>query len=1101
MLHKIAPALFLLLALFLRRATADSADPLHAAFIDPPRSSWPAVWWLWGETPITHEGITHDLESMGRIGIGGVCIYEQVFTLRPEALHTFSPQWHDAIKFAAAECHRLGIRLEINTGSGYVAGGPWITPDLGMQRLVSSQLVLDGNKDFQGPLPEPPTYLHTYHDVAILAYPTPEGGSAEATKWDHNTITFAQPFTARSITYQSPPGTKALVIGTQVPNQWRDDGYGQGVKLMPLLGTLEAGDDGITYHKVCDLPPVYRQHDSWKQQTVAFPAATAKHFRLNVTGTISAVKLSGEARIDQWEKKSGEVVDLTQVDRTPQYGAGEILSSARIIDLTSQFKADGTLTWKVPAGRWTVLRLGYTPTGGATKHGRPEAMGLECDKLSAAAARVQFDHYVGVVLADVRSVPDAVLAGVDMDSAEHGSQNWTATFLEEFRQRRGYDLLPFLPVMQGRIVDSREKSDRILYDVRRTISDLMADNYYGTFQKLCHDNNLTFMAEAPGIATCLPSDVIACKGRTDVPQGEFWMSQVDGNYDCKEAASAAHVYGKTIAAGEAFTGSRPDAYPAMMRPFADAAVAMGINRFVVCASLMQPWDQRKPGVTEDRFFLPFQRHMTWWNDSRDFWTGLARSSFLCRQGSSVADICYDLGGDEPVKIVTARLRPVPPAGYDFDVCDEEVLLARMGVDDQGRVVVPGGASYRVLVVSPQRTMTLATAKKLQELITAGATVLSARPQDDPSAADGADGPQRLKEIADQIWGPATTASGRRQLGKGKIVWGMELADLLKADGVAPDFTSAPAQDPSPLIYCHRHTADTDLYFVANHTGEWQDADCSFRVTGKVPELWDPDDGTTTLPALWHQEAGRTIVPVHLAPWQAKFFIFRQPAATVDPLASVQLGDRAIDPTMISRGSQDELVLHAATPGDYHIRWQSGKTTTLTVAPLPQPLDLSTLWSVHFDPQWGGPETAAFDTLVSWIRRPEEGIRNYSGAAVYQRDFDLPASAVAPTRRWLLDLGDVKILARVRVNDQDMGTAWKTPFQLDITRGLKPGTNHLALTVINVWANRLIADSALPADKQISWATYNPYTKDSPRVDSGLLGPVRLSAQEEFTMPR
>ena len=273
----------------------------------------------------------------------------------------------------------------------------------------------------------------------------------------------------------------------------------------------------------------------------------------------AASSCDGEARIDQWEKKSGNVVDFSYPDRTPDYSGDEVIDPAKILDLTKNLGADGKLTWDAPPGSWTILRLGHTPTGAKTKHGRPENLGLESDKLSAEATRVQFTNYVGVILHEVHHVPGAKLAGINIDSAEHGSQNWTPDFEAQFEKLRGYSMHQYLPAMMGRVVGSREQSDKFLFDVRRTIADLMSEEYYGTFQNLCHAEGMTEMAEAPGIATCLPSDNIQAKGRTDIPMGEFWMSQPDGTMDCKETASAAHVYGKSIAAAESFTGSRADA--------------------------------------------------------------------------------------------------------------------------------------------------------------------------------------------------------------------------------------------------------------------------------------------------------------------------------------------------------------------------------------------------------------------------------------------------------------------------------------------------------------------------------------------------------------
>ncbi|ATC63389.1 glycosyl hydrolase family 2 [Nibricoccus aquaticus] len=1092
-------SLALLAALLVTVARADTSpaasDPLAAAFATPPVSAKPTLWWFWGETVTTDHGITQDLEAMKRAGFGGVVIYEQVFTDRPDALKSLSPEWLARFRFAAAECARLGLTLETNISSGFVAGGPWITPALAMQRMVASELVIDGGRPVSLPLPQPPTRLDYYRDVAVLAYPAPSGADAlpepvrTSTPADIDlpalfspdaqriripvsagdqrvliTLDYGRPVTTRSLTYAQRTNAKALIIATQMPSSWAADFYGENMRLNPPLGWLEVSDDGQSWQRVVQLPALGYQHDTWTSQTVTFPAATGRHFRLNFENwgrnlrsndtdlVIGAIELRGEARIDQWERKTGNVVDFSNPDRTPAYTGDEIIDPARILDITSHLTADGLLTWDAPPGRWTILRLGHTPTGAKTKHGRPENMGLECDKLSAAAVRVQWENYVGVLLREVKKVPGAKLSGIGIDSNEHGSQNWTPDFLARFIRRRGYDLRAFLPVMMGRVVGSREQSDEILHDVRRTIADLMSDEYFGTFQKLCHAEGMTSTAQAPGIATCLPSDNIQAKGRTDIPMGEFWMTQTEGTIDCKEAASAAHVYGLPIAAAEAFTGSKADAHPAMMKPFADAALALGINKFVVLASVHQPWDDRKPGVTEDRFYLPYQRHNTWWEDSTPFWDTLSRSSHMLRQGLPVADLLYHLGNDTPLKIATHRMRPAPPAGYDYDVCGDEVLLTRTRVEN-GRIVLPDGMSYRILVLAGGRHLSLAAARHLQKLVTDGATVLGPlKPEGSASFSDGPAGDAEVRRIADQLWGPGPlTARGEKTTGLGRILWGHTPAEALSACNLAPDFSPTENLSSAKLLFTHRRTPDRDIYFVANHGTTGVNGHARFRVTGRIPERWNPETGDIATIDGWSETDGTTTVPLILEPHASTFIIFRAPTA---PSAAQK---PPVPPALVQ-----DTPLHASIAGP---------------------------WSVHFTPGWGAPEKIELPQLSSWTDHTDPGVRHYSGSATYTCTFDLPA--LPPTGRVLLDLGNVAVIASIKLNNHDLGIAWKSPYALDATAALRPGRNTLEVRVANLWVNRLIADSALPESERKTWVTWNPYKNADPLLPSGLLGPVTL----------
>lgn len=1057
------------------------------SFKTPPTAAKPTCWWFWGETVTTDHGITQDLEAMKRVGWGGVVLYEQVFTDRPDAYKSLSPEFMARVRFAAAECARLGLSLELNVGPGYVAGGPWITPELGLQRLVSSELQIDGGQKFSKALPQPQTKLGFYRDVAVLAYPSPAGsetvqppaltcepagldlpamldpkakkvrippapdGQATLIQMD-----YCKPFTARSMTFSQRPNSKGLIVATQVPGNWSDDNYGQGVRPHPPLGQLEASDDGMKWESVCTLPQLGFQLDERQRQTLAFPARTARYFRLNLHDWgrnaqykdddlhLGGVELIGEARMDQWEVKSANNVSFSDPDRTPAYAANEVIDPAKIVDLTDRLTPEGKLDWDVPAGRWTILRFGHTATGASIKHGRPESKGLECDRMSAKAAQAQFENYTGRILKEINTVPGARLTGINIDSIENGSQNWTADFAAQFQKRRGYDLRRFLPTMAGRVVGSVGQSDRFLTDLRRTCADLISDLYYGEFQRLCHANGMTCMAQT-GIATPMPLDDIQAKGRSDIPMGEFWMSQTDGTLDCKETSSAAHVYGLPIAAAEAFTGSPADVTLARFKPLADNALALGINRFVVLAYVHQPWDDRKPGVTEDRYYLPTQRHNTWWDYSAGFWGMLSRSSYMMQQGKPVMDLLYHLGNDVPQKIIPARMRPAPPDGYDYDVCGDEIIL-RASVND-GRLVLPGGMSYSVLVLASGNQMTLAAARHLRELVTQGAVVLaSSKPVGSRSLADGIAGDAEVRKIGDELWGQGQPGlSGEHVAGKGKVIWGRPPAEVLAGLGLPKDFEAAPTMPERKILFAHRRDGSDDIYFLANHHEKPATFTGVFRVLGKIPQAWNPETGEITALPGFTAKQDRTEVPLQMEANSSLFVVFR-----------------------------NALAPKAATHG--------------LISEMPVMKKLSGPWQVGFQPNSGAPEQLTFPELISWTEHADHEVRNYSGTATYVREFDVPAM---PAGDVVLDLGNVDVVASVSLNGQDLGALWKAPFAVEVTKALRPGKNRIEVKVANVWTNRLIADAGLPESERLSWATFNPYKASDRLRSSGLLGPVQL----------
>ena len=1022
---------------------------------------------------------------MKRVGWGGVVLYEQVFSDAPDAYKSLSPEFMARVRFAAAECARLGMSLEVNVGPGYVAGGPWITPELGQQRLVSSEIQIEGGQKFSGMLPKPPTKTGFYREVAVLAYPSPAGsetvqppsltcepaGPNLTTMFardgkkvriplapkGHSTfiqLDYGKPFTARSLTFSQRPNSKALIVATQVAGNWSDDNFGQNVRPHPPLGQLEASEDGVKWESVCTLPQLGFQMDGRERQTLAFPATTARYFRLNLHDWgrnaqykdddlfLGNVELNSEARMDQWEVKSANHIDFANPDHTPAYTASEVIDPEKIVDLTDRLGLDGKLDWDAPPGRWTILRFGHTATGAYVKHCRPEGKGLECDKMSAKAAQVQFENYVGKILKEVKTVPGARLAGINIDSAEMGSQNWTADFAEQFQKRRGYDLCRFLPTMAGRVVGSAEQSDHFLTDVRRTCADLIADLYYGEFQRICHTNNMTVMAQT-GIATPMPMDDGQAKGHVDIPMCEFWFSQADGTLETKETSSAAHVYGHPIVAAESFTGSPSEVTLAKIKPLADNALAMGVNRFVVLAYVHQPWDDRKPGVTQDRFYLAYQRHNTWWEYSGGFWNTLARSAYMMRQGQPVMDLLYHLGNDVPQKIAPTRMRPAPPEGYDYDVCGDEILT-RASVKD-GRIVLPSGMSYRVLILAGGDHLTLAAARQLRELVTQGAVVLaSSKPVGSRSLADGVAGDAEVRKIADELWGAGQPgSSGEHPTGRGKVIWGRTPAEVLGELKLSKDFEAAHTKQK--ILFAHRRADADEIYFVANHSEEPVKFTGVFRVQGKIPQAWNPETGEIAALPGFSAKQDCIEVPLQLEANASLFVVFRDEPA----------------PTTAASGLVGEIPV-----------WKK----------------LSGSWQVGFQPNSGAPAQLTFPKLISWTEHSDAGVQNYSGTATYVQEFDVPAM---PAGKVMLDLGRVDVVASVSLNGRNLGALWKSPFAVDATKALRLGKNRIEVKVANVWANRLIADEALPKSKRVSWVTYNPYKPGDSLLPSGLLGPVQL----------
>jgi hypothetical protein len=821
----------------------------------------------------------------------------------------------------------------------------------------------------------------------------------------------------------------------------------------------------------------------------------------------------------------GGIALIVPPGKFPAPEPGKTVQSDHVVDLTTQMDKTGRLAWDVPAGKWTVLRFGYCPTGALVQ---PTKQGLECDKMSKDALNVHFKALLAQLIADVGPLAGRgkTLVAAHIDSWEAGPLNWTPLFREEFRKRRGYDPLLFLPVLANRVLDNLDVSERFLWDFRQTISDVIVENYAGHMQSLARKHQLRLSIEAYDGSPC---DDMTYGSRADVPMGEFWCDTYETRYSCTEMASTAHVYGKKVVQAEAFTSENfgPDGgwyyHPAATKSLGDWALCEGINRFVFHNFTHQPDLNRKPGVTW--FGAYHQRNQTWWELSTAYHRYLARCQFLLQQGLFVADICYLTPEASPQYF----LSPQDRSGYNYDGCTAEAVLTRMSVKD-GRLVLPDGMSYRLLVLPKLSTMTPALLRKIRQLVEDGATVVGPRPLRSPSLQDYPRCDGELNSLADDLWGNCDGKSVKeRSFGKGRILWGDTdlplydafvsrcspsypsyaelypplswLHDCLSAIGTPPDFASG-----TGFKCIHRRVGDTDLYFVANPDSVWREADCTFRVTGSQPELWDPDAGTTKRQILYRQKDGLTALPLRLGPSGSVFVVFRKPVSKFVPVVFVSRDGANIvpDPAVGAPGRAPMELLAGAgntvdflgwEPGTYELKAADGKGALVVVKGIPV-MQIAGPWEVSFPANWGAPDHLTLESLISWTKHADSGVKYYSGTATYRKKILVQPELLGKNRRLCLDLGSVRVMAQVKLNDKDLGILWNPPFRLDITEFVKPGENALEIVVANVWANRLIGDMSLPAEKRFTQGG-GKLEQNAPLAESGLLGPVQILTGERI----
>ncbi len=887
------PCLLAAIILTIAACASGPSSDLERGFVRPPDSARPWVYWFWLAGNINREAITADLEAMKRVGIGGVLILEVDQGAPHGPIQYASREWHDLFQFTLAEANRLGLEVNMNNDAGWCgSGGPWITPELSQKKIVWTETLVAGGGRFEGKLARPQTVVDWYRDIAVLAFPTPAGDdlSLAAASPKVTAPAAGRGFDAKAL-LDGDPGTRVVLPlpGTDKPQTIDfelDRPYlarsltfsFSGPEEAGVHGALQISDDGKSFKTVIDFdaaPPGLSE---------VFEGVQSRHFRILFTRAdplleslpIADIDISPRFRIREIQAKAAFVPRHTPLlPQQSEPGPALTIPREGVVDLTGRLGPEGEFAWDAPEGKWTLLRIGYTPTG-KTNHPAPvEGRGLECDKLDKRGAEAMFEGLMAKLVAGSKSLVPKTLVSTHIDSWEIGSQNWTEDFREEFRRRRGYDPLVFLPALTGRVVETLEVTERFLWDFRQTISDMIVENYAGRFRTLANGQGLRLSIEAYDA----PADEMTYAGQADEPMAEFWAwRKYPGAAWCAEMASAAHTYGKKIVGVEAFTANdteRWQGHPAVVKDLGDWGFCEGINRFVIHRYALQPWTINAPGMSMGPWGLHYERTQTWWEMSKAWHEYLARCQFLLQQGLIVADVCclnqegLPMRFTPPTSLMQSALDRGP---YNFDGCTAEVLLTRMTVKD-GRLVLPDGMSYRILVLPETETMTPELLRRVRDLVKAGATIVGSRPVKSPSLAGYPDCDGEIKSLADEIWGDGVGAA-EHSLGSGRVISGKTPAEVLAGMGIGPDFQYS-ASAGIGLRYTHRTIDGAEVYFVANKNDRSGEAVCSFRVRGSRPELWWPDTGRIDRTAAYDEADGYVRVPIRFDPVGSVFVVFRR----------------------------------------------------------------------------------------------------------------------------------------------------------------------------------------------------------------------------------
>lgn len=1065
------------------RYTADDARP------------WTFWYWMYGA--VTPEGITADLEAMKQVGLGGAYLMPiKGVGQGPEyegQAQQLTPEFWEMVDHSMKEAKRLGLRLGMHICDGFaLAGGPWIAPQESMQKIVWSDTIIRGGNIERLPLPQLEGYEGYSEDIATYAIPlgkqpadvvmrpvislatlpgTEVKDKKKAVNMDEKGVIRSSYPCRIDYTYEQPVTVSNVEIVLSGNNY-------QAHRLKVLVS-----DDGRNYRFLKQLKPA---RHGWQNtdchSTHGLPPTTAKYFRFEWTPEgsepgcedldaakwkpnlkIKEIRLHTAPRIHQWEGKAGfvwRVAGASTSQEIPDEACVQ-LNEVRRLTLT-----DGSLTAKLPEGEWRILRMGHTSTGhvNATAGG---GKGLECDKFSVAAVRKQFDNWFAQVFEKTTpKVAREVLKYMHVDSWECGSQNWSATFAAEFKSRRGYDLMPYLPLLAGIPMESAEKSEQVLRDVRITIGELVTDVFYTVLAQCAGEYDCRFSAEC--VSPTMVADGLRHYDKVDLPMGEFWLNSPthDKLNDVLDAVSGAHIYGKNVIQAEEFTEIRGtwDEDPAMLKPLLDRNYALGINKLFFHVFTHNPWLDRAPGMTLDGIGLFYQRDQTWFRESSAFVDYATRCQTLLQKGTPVVDIAVFTGEEMPRRAILPdrlvsmlpgiygaerveservrlanegqplRVVPVgvthsanmadpdkwinPLRGYQYDSFNKDALLRLAKVED-GHIVLPGGGRYKVLVLPTARPM-------------------------DPTAVP------LSKEVEQKI------AEWKEQ--------GVIIPELpYKAESFAAMGLERDIELPAEVAYAHRTADDMEIYFIANQKNEARNFTASFRQKGLAPKLYDAVTGRTYIPEQWAEREGRTEVSLSLPAYGSRFVIFFKSKDTLELFA----GDSLLhEENVAAENMAKRLVRH---------EWKEESRT---------PLENSE-WTVHFEKT---DVKLVRDELFDWSKESDAKVKFYSGRACYTSSFVVQDEFDGSV---LLSLGRVANVATVRVNGKACGIAWTPPYQVDITSALVAGANRLEIEVVNTWANALRGMDQGSAPFDGIWANAKYRLPGDDLLPAGLLGPVEL----------
>jgi len=1099
-------------------------------FKTPPQSTQVNTWWHWISGNITKEGITKDLESMRQQGI------VQATILNVGGLNSInadvpnikfnSPEWVEMFKWALKEANRLDIKIGIHNCDGWsTSGGPWITPEMSMKQYVWSKTFIEGGQEISARLSEPSSLNNFYRDVAVIAYPMQEKQNSfqqaqpqieinkvsagtifadgnpkseiQIKKGDVINVTMVADFTANKLVL-FPHLTQLWGDMTQIKSQFM----------------LSSSTDGKMFNKIADLE--FKGIN--RSISASFPATKAKYFQLECINSSTAVAELEFLNEDEMPAYSPQVSYLLEkaasvcainenaFDFTPKNNEKGIAEKS-IIDLSGLMSTEGILKWKAPKGHWQIIRFGYTTTGMTNGPATPEGTGLEVDKMDTAALNFHFNSFANQIIKSAGSYKGNTFKFLLIDSWECQYQTWTKAFPEEFKNRRGYPIINWIPVLCGEKVENTQLSEAFLFDFRKTISDLIDQKYYKHFSELCHKNQLEMHAEVIYGDTGMypPLDALKSNKYVDLPMTEFWSNTNSDQFphytpaDRPTAAFptyAALACNKPVIGSEAYTGyAHYSESPVDLKPFGDAAYCSGINQMILHSYVHQPTD-KKPGITLGQFAAHFNRNNPWWEYAQDWMNYQARIQYVLQKGEPVVDVIFYVGDQLPQYFGKSIINDLP-YGYQANACNLDMLKNEAKVVD-GKISFGGSQSFPILTLPNSTTMEFTTLQRIAELVNDGAVVYGPKPTEMLSVMEIKTKTADFSKLADQLWGN----SGDNKYGKGQIITGKPIGEVLKQLNVIPDL-STNSNDPKEIMYIHKRMADTDVYYVFNQQNKSLNREITFMINGKTPEIWNPENGSVLKPAVYSVEKNQIRIPVTFKPQESKMFVFKKGVPT-HFIQKVSLAGKEIFP-------QQQLVdTTFAIPQAVFKQGKFGFTTSLTGEysftsndnqivktnlSEPETIEIKNFkGSLEFFPISNEViQPLKITQLKSLTEFDDPAIKYFAGKVKYTIVFNAPGNLFSASDSIVLNLGKMDATAEVLLNGKLLSYSWMPNTSLVIS-GMLKAENKLEITVATVCRNRFIGDLVQFGSVKSLWTTSPIETilkKDMPLKPSGLMGPLRL----------